>query len=59
MGCQMNKKIEILTLVGSARKQSVHAGLIEEIVRFTNEEHIQIVMHIPILEELPIFNEDI
>lgn len=59
MGCTPNKQYVVLVLVGSARKQSVNAGLVEEIQHFAIEKDLQLKLVIPDLEKIPIFNEDI
>ena len=59
MGCTKSRSVEILVLVGSARRNSVHEGIVEEIKKFIIEKDITLKLVIPALDKLPIFNCDI
>ena len=59
MGCSSTKQHVVLILVGSARKNSINNGLVEEIQqnKIDNKMHLKLI--IPDLEKLPIFSADI
>lgn len=49
MGCTLSKKCNILILVGSARKHSANAGLVDEIQRFVIDQKLILKLIIPSL----------
>jgi NAD(P)H-dependent FMN reductase len=49
----------ILVLVGSARKQSINDGLVEELQHFKVDSHVHLKLIIPDLERLPIFSLEV
>ncbi len=47
MGCTPNKQYVVLVLVGSARGQSINAGLVEEIRHFIIQKELHLKLLIP------------
>jgi NAD(P)H-dependent FMN reductase len=56
MGCSPINKCEILVLIGSARKKSISAGIIDEMQRIALDKEINLKLIIPSLEHIPIFS---
>ena len=60
MGCTPPpSRCEILVLVGSARQESVNAGLAQEMRGFAISPRTEVKLSFPSLDRLPLFNTDL